>query len=144
MATHRSLGQIKTNGSFSKLKSYKEGICAFFGVFLRRGVDIKDFRISDGWADDVDISCTFIFKNDILGDAEIRTNGSGICIQVILENKLSDDIVIYRKSWKRLKHKGRKILRARKRPKYRKFGAYVVHGLFKHYKDFAVTSTMES
>lgn len=157
MTTHRRPGNIFTqNGRLSQLLNYEEGIRAFFRPMLRRGVDVSEFRVNDRnlWDNyGVHASCTFKLGDDVLGNMDLSAGAFGIRISVYPENRgeprTHDSYGVQRspvfeKRWQKEYRKGRKVIKSARRPKFRKFGAYVICELFKRYQDYAVQTTMES
>jgi len=143
-------------------KKHADIVNAFLKGLRRKDIEIN-LQVHDGYIDDAETgSGKLVFEDKILGYLSIRASDFGVDIGVqayVPSDKDTPDprtrgaeysltnetwTINYSKNWKRFVRKGKRHIRPRRRPKFRKFGAYIASQLMMHHSLNIATDIMES
>lgn len=133
-----------TFGSLLDFGEYQEGLDALLRAILRRSIKIDDLHINRGGygKNSRDIKCDLYKDRDRLGRLLIDIDDWGIDIKIDSPGKA------FKLCWRKFKSlKGinrNRPFKTQKRPKFKKFGAYVASRLLGQLGERVTTKIMES
>jgi hypothetical protein len=132
-----------TFGDLLNLREYQEGIDALLRAILRRGIKIDGLHINRGGygKNPRDIRCDLYKDKDRLGRLTIDIDSWGVDVKIESPKKA------FKLCWRKfrtLRGADRRPVKTERRPKLKKFGAYVASRLLRGLGEHVTMSIMES